>query len=426
MRLIPFALVALFLAIPAPGQKLTKEEKAERKSLEREPILKERVAREWLNLAAVAVAKGSKSVALEAVGRAAALKPQDRLRVESLTRRAEAMDGDMSPADPAVEKKRVIVYRNVCRTLDQMAALEVSESNEERMEGWLWMAHALDPESKTRPKILQKLSARASQQNRQDRIRRLLEKAATIDPAGYAKDRYLPAIRAQARHSRVKIRGKGHEMDAFVLLPRAWTPRRKWPVLVYFEGPRRDYLAAALELRDALEDRDYILVVPFIISNHKALEPDWIPDPGERVPNKQVLVTHDVPGVKAVTREVQRLFSAEKTFAVSGFSVGSMLAYWWVFRRPQDLWAAAPASGHYGEICSKDAVRPTGKGPAVRVLVGDADVRGKHHRWPQNERAVAALKRIGHGHVELERVPNRAHEPFIDKVFGFLDEARKR
>lgn len=417
--------IGLLLVTAASAQKLTKEEKAAQKALEQEASYKERVAREWLNLASVAVAKGAKSVAQDALKRAAAIGTEDRLRLESLTRRADAMHGDADPEDPAVAKKRSAVHRNVCRTLDQMAALPVPEDAEERVEGWLWMAHALDPSSKSRPKLLQKLARRAAAENRHDRVRRLLDKAIEIDPEGFAKDKYVDAMRAQARYSRVKIRGKGHDMEAWVLLPRAWDPKRKWPVLVYLDGPKQDYLATALDLRDAMEDREYIIVVPFIRSNHKMLEPDWIPDPGQHMPDKRILVTYDVPGIKAITQEVQRIFSAEKTFAISGFSVGAMLSYWWIFRRPQDLWAAAPISGHYSEICSKDAVRPKGGGPAIRVLVGADDVRGKYRRWPQNEKAIALLEKIGHQKVEYVKVAHRAHERFTDKLFEFLDAVRR-
>ena len=68
---------------------------------------------------------------------------------------------------------------------------------------------------------------------------------------------------------------------------------------------------------------------------------------------------------------------------------------------------------------------PRGQGPAVRILVGAADVRGKFRRWPQNEAAIAALQKLGHRRVEYVKVENRAHERFTDKVFAFIDGVRK-
>ncbi|MEE2713253.1 MAG: hypothetical protein VX913_10810 [Planctomycetota bacterium] len=423
MRRPLLVLVSVILALPGYGQK---PDKAAQKALLREAPLKQRLAREWLNLAAISVAKGSKTTAAFALNHARPLEPEDRLRLESLDRRAKALAADAQPEDPAVTKKRAVVVRNVCRTLDELALLEVPEDDEERIEGWLWMAYVLDPGGGAkRARILRKLSDRAVAQGHLDRVRRVLDRAPSLDPQGAARDKYLPAMRAQAKRSRVKIRGDKHDMEAWVLLPRSWSEDRVWPVLVYLDGPEQDYLKAALDLRDLMEDRPYIVVVPFIRSNHKTLEPDWIPDAGEEVAPKSLLVEHDVPGVKAIMKEVRRAFKAEKTFAMSGFSVGAMLNYWWLFRRPQDLWAAAPASGHYSDRCSQMPVKPRGQGPAVRILVGAADVRGKFRRWPQNEAAIAALQKLGHRRVEYVKVENRAHERFTDKVFAFLDGVRK-
>lgn len=415
----------LLLIIPVSAQPPAITPKSAKKALDREEALKQRLGREWLNLAAIGVTKGSKSVAMLALERARPLDPEDRLRLESLARRAEAMSGDVDPEDPAVGKKRKAVFRNVCRTLDEMAALAVQEKDEERIEGWLWMAFELDPKgSAKRVRILQKLAQIAADRGHHDRVRRLLAKARKLDAQGMARDRYLGAMRAQGMRSRVKVKGRKHDMEAWVLLPRAWNDGEKWPILVYLDGPKQDYLKAALDLRDVMEDRRYIIVVPFIRSNHKTLEPGWVPDEGAYVADKNLLVDYDVPGVKAVVKEVQRIFKAEKTFAMTGFSVGAMLNYWWLFRRPQDLWAAAPASGHFSELCSEMPVKPRGKGPAIRVLVGAEDVRGKYRRWPQNEQAVAALQKLGHKRVEYVKVENRAHEAFTDQVFAFLDSVR--
>lgn len=416
-------LVSVILVPPGYGQK---PDKTAQKALQRESALKQRIAREWLNLAAIGVTKGSKTTARFALDHARPLEPDDRLRLESLDRRAKALAGDADPEDPTVDKKRAVVLRNVCRTLDELAMLEVAEDDEERIESWLWMACALDPKgNRKRARILRKLAERAADQERHGRVRRILDRVVELDPQGMARDSYLPAMRAQAKRSRVKIKGKSHDMEAWVLLPRAWSEDRTWPVLVYLDGPKQDYLKTALDLRDLMEDREYIIVVPFIRSNHKTLEPGWIPDPGDVVADKNLLVAYDVPGVKAVVKEVQRLFKAEKTFAMSGFSVGAMLNYWWLFRRPQDLWAAAPASGHFSDFCSRMPVKPRGQGPPTRVLVGAADVRGKFRRWPQNEEAIAALQKLGHRRVEYVKVENRAHEAFTDKVFEFLAAVRK-
>merc|ERR1711969_41352 len=109
------------------------------------------------------------------------------------------------------------------------------------------MAYVLDPGGGAkRARILRKLSDRAVAQGHLDRVRRVLDRAPSLDPQGAARDKYLPAMRAQAKRSRVKIRGDKHDMEAWVPLPRSWSEDRAWPVLVYLDGPEQDYLKAAL------------------------------------------------------------------------------------------------------------------------------------------------------------------------------------
>ncbi len=401
-------------------------DKTEKQALDREARLKQQVAREWLSLAGMCVSRGARTLALDALARADALEPEDRLRLQSLKSRAEKLEGDVEPEDPAVTKRRGAVLKNVCRLLDQMAQLEVPETDEERAEGWLWSAHELDPAGrKKRARILRKLAAAAVKNERPDRIRRIMDRVRGLDPEGLKQGRYLPAVRAQGKRSRVLISSDKHAMEAWALLPRGWSEDKKWPLLVYFHGPDQDYLKAALDLRDMMEDHPFVVLVPFIRSNHKTLEPGWIPDPGDPVADPAILEEYDVPGVKAVVAEAQRLFKTERTFAVSGFSVGTMLCYWWVFRRPQDLWAAVPTSGHFEERLARGAVKPRGAGVDVRALVGADDPRGQHRRWPQNEQAILALKRLGHKRAAFTKLEARTHGWFMADVLKLLSGLRR-
>ncbi|MAG54868.1 MAG: hypothetical protein CMJ83_01100 [Planctomycetes bacterium] len=419
------ALVVMFVAVVTAPLSAQPTDKQIKRSLEQEKALRERLAREWLNLAAVAVVNGAKTAALDAIAKTKQYEAEaDTLRLASLLKRANAIGSDASPESPKVSKRRKIVHRNVCRALDQMAALDVPREHDERLEEYLWRAFALDPGNLRRIKLLRKVAELAGERGRADRVRRLLRRAEELDPVGLKKNLWLSAQRAMAMHSRVRIKARKHDMEAFVLLPRQWTEKRRWPVFVYLAGPKQDWLNAALDLREATEDRPYVIVVPFIRSNAKELEPGWVMDAGKSPPDPKVLEDYDVPGLKAILKDVQDLYGGEKKFAMSGFSVGAMLNYWWLFRRPQDLWAAAPASGHFAKRLMNLPVKPRGTGPATRIFLGAGDVRGKFRRWPQNEEALAALQKLGHRDAELDKVDGRAHERYTDLVLKFFDEVR--
>lgn len=119
-----------------------------------------------------------------------------------------------------------------------------------------------------------------------------------------------------------------HPMQYYLSLPDGWTPAKRWPVVVAFDGSGKDWLDLAHTFVDARKKLPFILVVPLILTNgggdlrthpHYHYSPavwDAVDTNGK--------CAFDLEGVAAVLSDVEQTAAAEPRAFVTGFSAAAL------------------------------------------------------------------------------------------------------
>lgn len=423
MRRFACLFVALALtALPAAAQpeKLTKAERKARSG----------IGGRWTALGRFAVENGARSVAEEALGEARRWAPEHRL-VPWLERKVAQLGADREHAE--VQKRRARVVKWVTAELDKLINRKEVAAHPERLEAYYAEAFHLDPGNPGRLKRFRALVAGVARKGDTGRVRRLLETAGRCDPEGTATGVYLESEASIGRNAMLQLKAPDHPLQAYVLLPPKWSPKKKWPIAVYVDGASSEFEAAAWRHRRQLNTTSFIVVVPMTLSNAREPQLDDLPY------TEHDLVQHgatggtldrigfDAGGLASLLELVRSKFRGEDGIFLTGFSGGGMLVYWWLHHHPEQLRAAAPASANYYAILTKGGRgRVADGGPPVLVITGANDKVGEVRVFPQTKQAVAALEALGCRDLRREHLSDRAHEPFTEEVFAFFEQVRKK
>lgn len=206
-----------------------------------------------------------------------------------------------------------------------------------------------------------------------------------------------------------------HPMRYRISLPKQWSPDRRWPVLIApsaHYGDKGKSLALFAAERDA-RNADFILVAPFVINadpvrnmaEYRGAIADAIAAAdaatGDGSRAEDARAKFDSEGVRAVIRDVQRLYRAEEKVYIAGFSSSTHIAYLFLFTHPELLKGAVINSGVYlGRGVDEDHLPfPNSSeraGLAVKFIVGENDPGCA--RYSENWRDTS-VKLLGCGHV---------------------------
>jgi len=121
-------------------------------------------------------------------------------------------------------------------------------------------------------------------------------------------------------------------------------------------------------------------------------------------------------------------YHAEKKVAITGFSGGGNLCYSLVMRRPQRVFAAAPACANFQPGLAADATPVEDGGPPVHLFTGGSDpnkdqVGGqKPGIEGQTDWAVESFEKLAFKNVKRTMLPGVGHAACNAQVWGFLDE----
>ena len=384
-------------------------------------------------LARFAMEHGARSVAAEALREARRYEPDHRL-IPWLERKIAALPPEGTAAPPAaVIDRRKRTVQHVVAELDRLTRRKEAVAHAARFEGYLWDAFRLDPGETGRLARLRKLVTDAARAGDAPGVHRLLIGAATHDPEGTKAGCYRDAEAVIGRTSMLRVKAPGHLLEGYVMLPPKWSPERSWPIAVYIDGAASQFEAAAWRLRRGLNATEFILVVPITLSNANELRFENYPYPQDQLKTFRGLtvqtrldrVAFDAGGLAPLLDQVRKRFRGETRFFLTGYSGGGFLVYWWLHHHPDQLAAVAPASANYAPELGQGGVeRAPGGGPPVHLFTGSNDAAGTVRIFPQNDRALATLERLGFTRVTRSHLEGRGHEPFTEDVFGFFSRVR--
>ena len=222
-----------------------------------------------------------------------------------------------------------------------------------------------------------------------------------------------------------------HPMRYRISLPKQWSPDRRWPVLIApsaHYGDQGKSLALFTAERDARQ-AGFILVAPFVINadpvrnmtEYRGAVADAITAAdaatGDGSRDAAARARFDSEGVRAVIRDVQRLYRGEDRVYLAGFSSSTHIAYLFLFTHPELLKGVVINSGVYlgrgvdeGHLPLPNS--PARAGLAVKFIVGENDPNCA--RYSENWRETS-VKLLGCGHVasrlslEVVKKGNAAH-----------------
>ncbi|MEK7470111.1 MAG: hypothetical protein AAB074_22305 [Planctomycetota bacterium] len=225
-------------------------------------------------------------------------------------------------------------------------------------------------------------------------------------------------------------KASAHDMQYYLVLPKDWTPAKKWPILVYVEGAGANFKGAIENLAGQRGDFNAILITPQTFSSTNNLVEmkakytydlatleKW--DAGARM-------KFDEEGFLNVLADVKKDFNGEDKIYITGFSGGGNLTWQMVFCHPEMLVAAAPACPNFYEhnlsVISTDAARET---LPVKVFQGDKDEYIDKLLNPQWDSAKKIADEKGWKNVSREMVPGAGHDTCWKLVLAFFKGQKK-
>lgn len=351
-----------------------------------------RIAKVWLDLAGDLEGRDLKVEAADAIGKARALEPELE-GLEAAATRVEALAGE-GETDDAARKRIEKARHDAAKGYDKLAAVFRKEKNDPRFAAHLVEAIALEA-SKTRVGRLADL----------------------------------------AKKGLLLLRSPAHPMIALVSFPKAWKPRKEWPVLVSVEGAGSNFRGNATQFLSARGSRSFITISPHALSCTNKITREKYPAYSEDLIRtwQGKRAEFDVAGLLAILDFLREHFGAAEKVAISGFSGGGNLCYGFLLQHPDRVLCAAPACANFQPGLARGAPTLEDGGPPVHLLTGENDPHRHltHGKTPpgieeQTDKAEKALEEHGFENVRRTMLPGVGHSSCPRQVWAFVDEVTKR
>lgn len=219
-------------------------------------------------------------------------------------------------------------------------------------------------------------------------------------------------------------------MQYYLVLPKDWSPAKKWPILVYVEGAGANFRAAIDNLAGQRGDFNAILITPQTFSSTNNLMEQKAKysydtallekyEGGERM-------KFDETGFLNVLDDVRKEFNGEDRIYITGFSGGGNLTWQMVFCHPELLVAAAPACPNfYPHNLSAVSTDPARETLPVKVFQGDKDGYLESLLEPQWKAAKQLADEKGWKNLSREMVLGAGHDTCWKQVLEFFKAQKK-
>ncbi|MCE9582209.1 MAG: hypothetical protein K8T20_06930 [Planctomycetes bacterium] len=225
-------------------------------------------------------------------------------------------------------------------------------------------------------------------------------------------------------------KASNHDMQYYLVLPKDWDPKKKWPIMVYVEGAGCNFKPAIENWGEQRGDFNCILITPQGFSNTNALADmkgkytyTWeFMEPFDKDSEKRF--RFDEAGLLNVLDDVRKEFNGEDKIYITGFSGGGNLTWRMIFGHPDLLVCAAPACPNFymSLELSTAAERET---LPVKVFQGDKDENLAGNLEPGWQNAKKICDEKGWKNVSRVMVPGRGHDTCMKEVLEFFKSQKK-
>lgn len=391
-----------------------------------------KLARTWSDFAKWCLERGQKEAGLAAVQAAveAGLPDKTAAPLKSGLEAAAA-----KPDDPALAAKKRETGAAAAKLHAKLFELALAAKAADRADAALAAELALDPESKGARKELGALVKAAVDHGWNEVAGRWLLRARTLDPVTWAAGKFRDAQVALGKKDVIVLGGGEHSMVAYVSLPNDWAPDKKGlPIVVAVEGAGCGFAGCCRLYRETRGARAAIVVTPCSFSNTNGLEAAKYPWYDAAALEKYkapgaARVEYDAAGLAAVLAELKKDWGGGEKLAITGFSGGGNLTYYWTLQHPETLSLAVGCCANFGGLGLQGAKPVAGGGPPVVLLTGEKDdfnleVFGqKPGIVGQTDAVEESLKKLGFTNVSRRVVPGAGHSNFAADVWkAFLPE----
>ena len=355
---------------------------------------RQKLARTWSDFAKWCLARGQKQAGLDAVAAAVTAGLPEK---SATTLRSGLEAAAAKPDDPALAAKRKEAGAAAAKLHAKLFELALAAKAYDRANIELATGHALDP-------------------------------------AAWSAAKYRDARAALGKGDVVVLGGGEHPLVAYVALPSGWAPAKKGlPIVVAVEGAGCNFAGCCRLFRETRGARDALVVTPCTFSNTNALEAAKFPWYEPALIEKHQAPGHsrvkwDADGLAALLAELRRDWGGGERLAITGFSGGGNLCYWWTLQHPETLALAVGCCANFGGLGLQGAKTPAGGGPPVLLLTGEKDefnleVFGqKPGITGQTDFVEENLKKLGFTNVIRRVVPGAGHSTFPADVWKALSE----
>ena len=186
----------------------------------------------------------------------------------------------------------------------------------------------------------------------------------------------------------------------YLSLPKGWTAKTTWPIVVTLDGSGHDFLGNCQGFVAARGELPFIIVTPMVSSIGR--DPD------------------DAQSVLALVKEVQQSENGQPKFFITGFSAGGHLTWQVIFAQPELLAGAGLAAANFrSRGLGSFSTSPTRIQLPIHGFQGDkyAYLTALNEQWTDAAKLAAE-----HGYKEVARtiVPGAGHQPFCSPVLNFF------
>lgn len=430
-----FAATAVLLAPKAQGASRARPVQAAAAKAEFPPAEakgREQVAKAWGEFAKWCAEHGQRAAGDVALAAATSAGLADKAAT-SLRDALAKLDVVADRADdPALATKRKEVHLSLAKLHGKRFDLALRANAPDRAEAALREQLALDADPKGARSDFAALLKAADEAKWNEVAARWLERARVVDPDGHAAGKFAEATRSLGKRDVMLVGGRVHPLVAYVSLPPDWTPKsRELPVVVAVEGAGSNFAGCCRAYRDTRGSRAAIAISPCTFANTNELDATKYPwyDAATLKENSargDQRIKFDSEGVAAVLAELRRDWGAGERLAITGFSGGGNLTYWWALQHPEQLALAVGCCANYSGLGAAGAKPPADGGPPIHLLTGEKDeynleVNGqKPGINGQTDAIEQQLTKLGWKNVTRRVVPGAGHSNFAADVWALF------
>jgi dienelactone hydrolase len=378
-----------------------------------EAKLLDKVAKVWVDYAKACTRANEKDEALRALAYALDADPGCDADGK-LKARIEAIDGEPRPS----EARRKTAHRNAAKIYDKLAKYG---------DGHMFRAIELEPTKKRTARVVKRIRAEKDT----NVAGGLLARLRSVDPEGD----YSGLEIELGRKDVVMIGAKDHPIVGWLALPKNWSRKKRYPVLVTVDGAGSNFLGACRASRKRRGSREWIILAPCTFANTNSLPEKKYPFYDKKLLTSMGGFTKrfdwDHKGLTALLAVVRERFGGEEKIAITGFSGGGNLCYGYTLLYPQKIRFAVPACANFAGLGANPGPRPENGGPPIRIFTGAND---PHREWthgkvggvpgiePQTDNAQKTLRDKGYTNVTRKMLPGVRHSSLPAKVWEVADE----